>query len=354
MLAAAAAAGHTLLSSVNGEAAFDQRWPRSLEILDESTNPAQQPTAKERGLKHPFFTQAKNHPEVIAHRGGNGQWPGETMYALQQAVNLKVDILEMDVHSTSDGKLVLMHNNTVDETTNGKGCVKNLTWSKLKELDAGHEWSADCGKTFPFRGLGIKVPLLEEVFNAFPTMRMNIEIKQSDPSIVEPFCKMIWDHHMEDKVLVASFKNSVLEEFRSLLPEAATSASTCELLGLVPKDNPLKDFRSLLSAACKSVEPIKVSKCDLKNSTAQTAPSPSASRKPDAIQIPGLLDKLPLIKNKFKGFVETAHKEFNLQVHAWTINEPEDMRKIVAAGVDGIITDYPGPLLELLGRTRKA
>ena len=102
-----------------------------------------------KGLDHPFFAAAKNHPEVIAHRGGAGEWPAETKFACEQAVKVGVDVLELDVHLTKDRHLVLMHNETVDATTNGHGLIRNFTLARLKKLDAGYRWTADGGKTFP-------------------------------------------------------------------------------------------------------------------------------------------------------------------------------------------------------------
>jgi glycerophosphoryl diester phosphodiesterase len=267
-----------------------------------------------QGADHPFFTQAKSRPEVIAHRGGNGQWPGETMFAYQQAMKIGVDILEMDIHSSSDGELVLMHNRSVDKTTNTTGPVHNFTLAQLKQLDAGYRWTADGGKTFPFRGQGITVATLKEVFEAFPQMCMNIEIKQSQPSVVAPFCKMIRDHAMMDKVLVAAMPSGPMNEFRRQCPEVATSASGPELIKFIAKNN------SLIGGSYR----------------------PNT----DAIQV---REKLLIFRLISKRFVDTIHR-LNLQAHAWTVNDPDEMQRVIAVGVDGIITDYPGPLLSLLGR----
>lgn len=264
----------------------------------------------DHGADHPFFTQAKNRPEVIAHQGGKGQWPGETIYAFEQATKLGVDILEMDVHSTRDGHLVLMHNDTVDETTNGTGHIKGFLLDDLKKLDAGYRWTADNGKTFPFRGKNIRVATLEEVLKKFSDKRMNIEIKQSQPSVVDPLCEMI-EKHM-DKVLVASFSNDVIEQFRTRCPKVATSASFNELKSFRLRHNPF-------------------------------AGDPS---RPDCIQVK---DRLLAIQIITKSLVDKAHR-LKFPVHAWTVNDIEGMRRLIALGVDGIITDYPGPLLALVER----
>ncbi len=263
---------------------------------------------------HPFFTHSPSPPLVIAHRGGRGLWPENTLYGFEQAVALGVDVLEMDIHSTADGVLVVMHDDTVDRTTNGVGPVHSLILDELKALDAGHNWSADDGQTFPYRGQGIAVPTLEEVFTVFPNVTMNIEIKQADPSIAASFCQLIRDYGKTEQVLVASFDEEVIQEFRLACPEVATSASQNEVVVLFVLSKLFLDATY----------------------------SPAAQ----AVQVPEYQGSLHVLTPRF---VDAAHSR-HLQVHAWTINDVVDMERLVALGVDGIITDYPDRLLKLLGR----
>jgi glycerophosphoryl diester phosphodiesterase len=267
-----------------------------------------------RGWNRPFFKGAVNKPEVIAHRGGAGQWPGETLFAFEQALKLGVDVIEMDVHSTADDVLVLMHNPSVDETTDGRGPVNKFELRELQKLDAGFRWTADGGKTFPFRGKGIRVPTLEEIFLAFPQQRMNVEIKQKSPDIVGPVVAMIRQHKMEDKVLVASFSHQALTGFRRICPEVATSASGKELAKFVLRSK-------LLPGAPKAPDT-------------------------DAIQLRSRFSILPIITKKI---IRASHDR-ELPIHGWTVNDPKEMRRLIGLGVDGIITDFPGTLLEELGR----
>jgi len=260
------------------------------------------------GANRPFFLQGKNSPEVIAHRGGAGEWPEETLYAFEQAIKLGVDIIELDVHRTSDGELVLMHNKTVDETTEGKGQIKDLTLEDIKKLHPTAKWPPD------EKYKDITVPTLQEVFEAFPNMRMNIEIKQKEPSLVTQFCNMIEKYNMTDKVLVASGWNDVLHDFRRQCPDVATSASVLEVAEFQALDNILKwDYR------------------------------PDT----DAIQWHSRFI-VPIITQRF---VDKA-RSLNLKVHAWTVNEPEEMQRMIDLGVDGIITDFPTRLLKILGRIK--
>ena len=263
---------------------------------------------------HPFFTEGPARPWVIAHQGGDGLWPGNTMFAFEQAAEMGVDVLEMDMHSTADGVLVLMHDATVERTTDGRGRINDLTLPELKELDAGYDWSPDEGQSYPFRGQGITVPTLEEVFTAFPDYHMNIEIKQAEPSIAQPFCQIIREYEMANKVLVASFNQAALDEFREVCPEIATSTGESEVITLFALNKLFLD--ALYSPAAQ------------------------------AIQIPEERSGLRILTQRF---VDGSQSR-NMEVHVWTVNEIEDMERILGTGVEGIITDRPDRLLELLRR----
>lgn len=297
----AAAATRTLLPNVSG-----------------STHAVNQ-----QGSVPPFFAQAKSL-DVIAHRGGEGERPGETMYAFKHAVGIGADVLEMDVYRTKDDHLVLMHNMTVNETTDGTGLVSLKTLNKLKQLNAGFNWDKgdDSGKFYnmkidqvpPDIREDLRVATLDEVFRAFPQTRMNIEMKLSALSPVEKLCQMIREHNMEEKVLVASFWHFYLRKFRSLCPNVATSASVAELINYI-----------LLQRRPKA-------------SAIQLTPDVELEVRRRTLKI-----ELPLLTQEF---VEKAHAD-GLKVHAWTINDPEEMKRIKGLGVDGIITDYPSRLLSI-------
>jgi glycerophosphoryl diester phosphodiesterase len=249
----------------------------------------------------------------MAHQGGERLWPSNTMYAYAGAVELGVDVLEMDVHSSADGVLVLIHDDTVDRTTNGSGRVSDMTIAELQALDAGAYWTED-EQTYPFRDMGIVIPSLEEVFAAFPGMPMNIEIKQETPPIEEALCDLIYRFGKEDEVLIASFKPEVMDRFREICPTIATSATEPEILPYYVLN------RLGLSAIYRS---------------------PAA-----AFQVPEYSGNLKVISPRFV----QGTRRHNVAVHVWTVNETEDMQRMLDAGVDGIITDRPDRLLALLGR----
>jgi glycerophosphoryl diester phosphodiesterase len=276
-----------------------------------------------QGDGHAFFAQAKSL-DVIAHRGGDNEWPGETMYAYRHAVGIGVDVLEMDVYRSKDGELVLMHNMTVNETTNGTGLVNRLRREELQQLNAGFNWDKGDDKDKFYRKELNKVPedirndlrvaTLEEVFKAFPQLRMNIEMKLSLLSPVEKLCDMIKKFHMEDKVLVASFWHFYLKKFRSLCPNVATSASVAELINY-------KLFNIRPNANAIQLTP---------------EVEFEIARRTHKI-------KLPMLTREF---VRKAHDD-GLKVHAWTINDPDEIKRIRDLCVDGIITDSPTHLLSV-------
>ncbi len=260
--------------------------------------------------EHPYFNPDKFL--VIAHRGGRSLGPENTLYTFQRAVDLGADVLEMDVHRTKDGKLVVLHDTTVDRTSNGTGPVNSFNLAELKILDAAYHWSPDKGKSFPLRGKGLSIPALSEVFVAFPQMRINIEIKEPGQTGLRSLCRLIQDCGMSQKVMVASFEAGALKKFRSTCPRVATSAGASEAVF----------FYALQKLHLES------------------AYSPAAQ----ALQVPQSYGDLRVVT---KRFVEAAHAR-NLKVHVWTINDVDAMKTLLQLGVDGIMTDYPQRLLEVI------
>ena len=165
---------------------------------------------------------------VFAHRGGSGRWPENTMHAYQQSAALGVDALELDIHSTADGELVVIHDPFVERVTDGKGSVHSFTLADLRQLDAGYWWSDDGGQTYPFRSQGLTIPTLAEVFETFPHLWINIDIKQETPSMVQPFAALIRKHNVAHRLCVGSFSNKTVAAFRRACPEVARTASHAE------------------------------------------------------------------------------------------------------------------------------
>lgn len=263
---------------------------------------------------HPYYDGA-DYPLVIAHQGGNGVWPGDTLYAFEKAVEIGADVLEMDAHITKDGNIVLMHDETVDDTTDGTGLIEEMTLDELKQLDAAYDWSNDGGQTFLYRGQGIQVPTLDELFQKFPQMRYVIEIKLTENPIDKPLCDLIRKYDMQNKVVVSSFLDEAMQNFRMTCPEIATAASRGEVTRFVLLG---KVFLSGLVA-------------------------------PDyqAIQPPFDPKESKNIPIMTKRFIREAHAK-NIKVEPWTVNDPDLMRQYIEWGVDGIMTDRPDLMIEIL------
>jgi glycerophosphoryl diester phosphodiesterase len=265
---------------------------------------------------HPYYAGV-TAPQVIAHQGGDGVWPGDTLFAFERAVEIGADVLEMDAHISKDGHIILMHDETVDDTTDSTGLIEEMTLEKLKQLDAAYDWSKDGGQTFPYRGQGIQVTALAEVFEKFPQMRYAIEIKKSGIPVEQPLCDLIRQYDMQDKVLVASFHDAVMQTFRATCPEVATSASRGEVTRFVILG---KVFLSgLVAPGYEAIQP-------------PYDPEESYN--------------IPILT---KRFIREAHAK-NIKVEPWTVDDPDLMKQYIEWGVDGIITDRPDLMVEILGK----
>lgn len=251
---------------------------------------------------------------VFAHRGGSLLWPENTMFAFQNAMDMGADALELDVHSSADGQIVVIHDPFLDRVTNGKGAVNQYTLAELKELDAGYWWTEDGGITYPFRGKGITIPTLEEVFTAFPHRWINIDIKQVEPPIVRPFVELVRQHDMLDWVLVGSFNTINVQKLRQECPEITTAVTMPEISRFVAL-NHLGLGRFYRGQA-------------------------------RALQVPPHYEWMPVVT---PSFVRTAHYH-GLAVHVWTVDDEEAMKTLIHSRVDGIMSDRPDILLRLLGR----
>jgi glycerophosphoryl diester phosphodiesterase len=222
-------------------------------------------------------------------------------------------MLEMDVHSTRDGEVVVIHDESVDRTTDGSGRIEDLTFGQIQELDAGYRFLDPSGVP-SFQGCGVRIPRFEEVLESLPGVRMNVEAKGRGvaPGLVE----VIRRHGAEDRVLVAAEWEANRKAVRGY--PGPWGASRRHLFGFVLRIH-LPGGR-WYTPGC------------------------------DALQIPETHQGIRVLTPRF---VREAHRR-NLPIHVWTVDEPEDMRRLLAMGVDGIQTDRPdllAPILcELVGR----
>lgn len=261
---------------------------------------------------HPMNPFIQGRTLNIAHQGGEGLWPSNTMLAYRNAAALGVGMLDTDLHATRDGALVLSHDGTLDRLTDTPGRIADMTLAQVLAADAGSAFTPDGGQTFPFRGQGVRVAQLSEVLAAFPNMPLTIEIKQVSPSLAAPFCKALRAAGATQRVIVASFSDAAMNDFRAACPEVMTSMTEKELRPLV-----------LLS----------------KVGLARLAPLPGR-----AAQVPVHSGNIEVVT---PAFVRAMHAR-GVAVHVWTVNDPDEMRRLIGLGVDGIITDRPDLLKAVL------
>jgi glycerophosphoryl diester phosphodiesterase len=262
---------------------------------------------------HTYFTAERPGVQVIAHRGGAGLRPEETLAAFEHAASLGADILERDVRETADGAIVVLHDATVERTTDGSGPVAELRLEALRGLDAGYRWTDDGGRSYPYRGAGIRVPTLAEVYQRHARMRMVVEMKVRTPEFAQALCRLTREAGMTERVLVASFDHATLVAFRQACPEVATSMSAREVQVFI----------------------------------AMTRLGLSSLASPDAVALQAP-DRIGDFEVLAPSLVAAARRR-NLRVHVWTVNEEPEMRRLIALGVDGIMTDRPDRLLALRG-----
>jgi glycerophosphoryl diester phosphodiesterase len=258
-------------------------------------------------------TIRSNWPVNFAHRGASGRAPENTLEAFRLAVEAGAGGLELDVHMTRDGEIVVIHDETVDRTTDGSGAVAGMTLGELRNLDAGYRFSPDGGSTYPYRGRGFRIPTLAEVYEELPGVCVNIDIKEPQPGAENAVLQVIREANTGERSLVVSDGHAVVRRFRRVSGgHISTGASRLEittfyLLGRLRLE--------------RLVRPPY-----------------------DALQVPVDYRGIPLATPRF---LEAAHAR-GVRVDVWTINDPNEMRRLLDLGVDVIMTDRPETLASVL------
>jgi len=265
--------------------------------------------------RRPGRTYLAGAPLLVAHRGGSRIAPENTMQAFRAAVDQwGADMLELDVRLTRDGVVVVIHDETVDRTSDGTGPVASFSLEELQELDAGYRFVDPSGDA-AFRGQGVRIPTLDELLEDLPAMRLNIEAKE--PQVAGPLVELIRRHGAEDRCLVAAEFERCRRAARGYPGPWGASRHHVFLfwfLHHLPGGSPY---------------------------------TPGA----DVLQVPQSWKGLQIVT---PSFVRAAHA-LNLPVQVWTVDDPDDMRRLLAMGVDGIQSDRPDilarVLTEVVGRT---
>ena len=239
------------------------------------------------------------HP-VIGHRGNRAHAPENTIVSLQQALALDVDAVEFDLRVSRDGALVVMHDPTLDRTTNASGAVSALTVAELRAVDAGANFTNDGGRTYPYRGLGIGVPAFDEVVETLRDIPMIIELKI--PETTELIRAAVKRHNLAHRVVVAGFDSRTVHPLRGAdFPLGATTEDSIRLLpdAFLRRSAPPKQFQT--------------------------------------VNIPPTWKGLPL---PFR-LLSRSLKSQGIPIHVWTINTAAEAERLWEAGVSGIISDDP-------------
>jgi len=265
-------------------------------------------------VSHPYFAGLQpGFVENIAHGGGQGHAPPNTLEALQLADEMGADVLEIDLQLTKDGVLVLHHDDTLDRITDMKGLIAAKTWAELQKADSGYHTVIN-GQSF--RGKGIKIARLEEAFTRFPSKRWVIEIKNDKEAASKNLCALISQFNQSNRVIVASFHDGAMKTFRKACPKVATAYSGDEV-------------RVFLIA--------------------------SHLRLSRFVQSPGVALQIPTFAAGFNltdsHFVSTAQSR-GLKVQYWTINDPKEMRHLIERKADGIMTDYVDRVKQVMPSVR--
>ncbi len=253
-------------------------------------------------------------PLAFAHRGGAALWPENTRVAFEGALALGYRYIETDVHMTRDGAIVCFHDDGLERTTDGVGPLRERTLTELRRLDAGHRFSPDGGRTFPFRGQGVRIPTLEEALALHPDLRLNVEIKQRSPAME----RALWDEidrlDAHERLLLAAAHDPLVHRFLALRPGTPMPTSP-GMRGVV--------------RFCVGV---------------WTGLGRFERYGFRALQVPPDWHGVPVVT---PAFVTAAHAH-GLHVHVWTIDAPAEMNRLLDLGVDGVMTDRPDLLREVM------
>jgi len=244
----------------------------------------------------------------IAHRGGGRLAPEHTLVAYENALRVGADVIEFDLHATSDGVIVILHDTTVDRTTNGTGVVRDMTFAELRALDAGYNFTRDGGATHPWRGRGLAIPTVEEALARLDGVPITVEFKQVSPVIVDETIAMFESFGALDRAVFASFDSRPVARMREIAPDTPSAFDTRELV----------DFYGV----------------NLAMPSGYTPPA-------EIVQPPASVVTAEIMAKA---------RAFGLKVHPWTVNDPVQMQDLIDLGVDGLFTDDPETLAGLAPR----
>ena len=251
-------------------------------------------------------------PHIIAHQGSSLDLPPNTLEAFQLALDQGADIIELDIWRSKDGTWVVIHDRNLSRITGVNKDITKLTFEEIQLLDAGYNFSDSRGN-YLYRNKGYKIPSLEQVFKQFNNEKINIEIKTVSKLGLSDLVQMIKKDQMEKKVLVVSFSYNVIKKFRKISNnQIATAASKSDIMRMIYFGN-LPWYKILFDAFQMPFYSKKVERYGLKNTEW-------------------------IGKMRSKG----------MEVHYWTVDNSEDIKKAFSIGAGGVITNKPKIAYDLL------
>lgn len=264
-------------------------------------------------MRHPFFEGLR--PTLhIAHRGGALLAPENTLAAFRSAVERwRTNMLELDLHATRDGELVVSHDPTLQRCTDGHGRIAEHTLAQLERLDAGFHFSTDGGRSHAFRGQGVRIPTFREVLRAFPDTRLNVEVKAEAPGIESAVADVLRSEVATRRVCLGSELDPLAERLAEVAPDVCA---------FYPRDA----LTQLVLAIKSGAEP------------------PDDPRF-QVLDMPLDYGEVRLVDGPFL----EATSRLGRWVNVWTIDDPATMRALIDIGVGGIMTDRPDLLRDILG-----
>jgi len=251
---------------------------------------------------------------VFAHRGGARLRPENTTEAFDHGLALGADGLELDVHLSRDDEVVVIHDATLDRTTNGKGRVEDHTLPEIAEFDAGWQFGETQGH--PFRGRGLRVPLLRDVLERYPSAPIIVELKGRDPRLARAAVGVVERAGALDRVCFGGFEIDMLTAARERGHGVVSGAATPEV-------------RAALNRSWFGLGPKRPAY--------------------QVFQVPERSGGRRVVTARFVRVM----RRVGLPVFVWTVDAPDDMHRLMAWGVNGIISDRPDVAVDVVGRWRK-
>ncbi len=251
--------------------------------------------------------------KITAHRGDSKYYPENSSLAFKSAIELGVDIVETDVHISSDGVIFVWHDDDSYKLDGYREDISSRSWAELKKLDLGFTYVNKEGKR-PFSSKGIRLMKFEDVLVEFPNTRFNVDLKDKKIELVSGMLQILTKHNAFDRVVVASFHSENLRNIRKMSKEVATSYGRSEVR-----------LRVILSSM------------RLFRFASRFLP------KHPVIQVPVTSGSFTVVT---KYFIKVLHKR-GIKIQVWTINTRAQMKELYKMGVDGIMTDDPRLLIEV-------